>query len=69
MDVIDDLVAEMREVHDIQLKERNNHYYMQQQDQCVDDAMRAQLAELNMLGIATAIIARLTAMMLWMWSV
>ena len=42
---------------------------MQHQDLCMEDAMSAQLAKLkNMLGVATAIIAMLTAMVLWMWS-
>jgi len=30
IEVIDDLVAEMREAHDMLLEERNNYYCMQQ---------------------------------------
>ncbi|KAJ8441637.1 hypothetical protein Cgig2_025804 [Carnegiea gigantea] len=47
MEVIDDLVAQMREARDVLLEERNNQYWMEEEDRAVEDGMRAELDELK----------------------
>ena len=69
MEVIDDLVAEMREACDVLLEERNNHYWMEEEDRAVEDGMRAELDELKgVVGVAFVAIVVLVAALLVMWS-
>jgi len=69
IEVIDDLVAEMREACDVLLEERNNHYWMKEEDRAVEDGMRAELDELKgVVGVAFTAIVALVAAMLVMWS-
>ncbi|KAJ8430623.1 hypothetical protein Cgig2_021585 [Carnegiea gigantea] len=69
MEVIDDLVAKMREAHDVLLEERNNQYWMEGEDRAVEDGMRAELDELKgIVGVAFAAIVVLVAALLVMWS-
>ncbi|KAJ8422402.1 hypothetical protein Cgig2_029226 [Carnegiea gigantea] len=69
MEVIDDLVAEMREARDILLEERNNQYWIEEEDRAVEDGMRPELDELKgIVGVAFAAIVVLVAALLVMWS-
>ncbi|KAJ8420166.1 hypothetical protein Cgig2_022916 [Carnegiea gigantea] len=69
MEVIDDLVADMREARDVLLEERNNQYWMEEEDRAVEDGMRAELDELKgVVGVAFAAIVVLVAALLVMWS-
>ena len=69
MEVIDDLVAEMREARDVLLEERNNQYWMEEEDRAVEDGMRAELDELKgVVGVAFTAIVVLVAALLVMWS-
>ncbi|KAJ8443866.1 hypothetical protein Cgig2_032690 [Carnegiea gigantea] len=69
MEVIDDLVADMRDVRDVLLEERNNQYWMEEEDRAVEDGMRAELDELKgVVGVAFAAIVVLVAALLVMWS-
>ncbi|KAJ8429156.1 hypothetical protein Cgig2_017540 [Carnegiea gigantea] len=69
MEVIDDLVAETREAHDLLLEERHNQYRMEEKDRAVEDGMRAELAELKgVVGVAIAAIVVLVAALLVIWS-
>ncbi|KAJ8436433.1 hypothetical protein Cgig2_013474 [Carnegiea gigantea] len=69
MEVIDDLVAEMREAHDLLLEERHNQYWMEEKDRAVEDGMRAELAELKgVVEVAIAAIVVLVATLLVIWS-
>ncbi|KAJ8425562.1 hypothetical protein Cgig2_012305 [Carnegiea gigantea] len=69
MEVIDDLVVEMREARDVLLKERNNQYWMEEEDRAVEDGMRAELDELKgIVGVAFVAIVVLVAALLVMWS-
>ncbi|KAJ8421573.1 hypothetical protein Cgig2_028557 [Carnegiea gigantea] len=62
MDVIDDLVAQNRELHNLLIDERNNHYCIQSEDMAVDNAVRAELARMKvMLRFARAMIVPLGA--------
>jgi len=49
MDVIDELVAQNRELHDMLLDERNSHYWIQREDMAVDNAVRADLARMKVI--------------------
>ncbi|KAJ8423549.1 hypothetical protein Cgig2_007080 [Carnegiea gigantea] len=65
MEVIDDLVAPMREAHDVMLEERNNQYWLEEEDRAVEDGMRAELDELKgVIGVAFAAIMVLVAALL-----
>ncbi|KAJ8438971.1 hypothetical protein Cgig2_018882 [Carnegiea gigantea] len=69
MEVIDDLVAEMREARDVLLEERNNQYWMEKEDRAVEDGMRAELDELKgVVGVAFTAIVVLVGALLMMWS-
>ncbi|KAJ8447962.1 hypothetical protein Cgig2_028838 [Carnegiea gigantea] len=69
MEVIDDLVAEMREARNVLLEERNNQYWMEEEDRTVEDGMRAELNELKgVVGVAFVAIVVLVAALLVMWS-
>ncbi|KAJ8420603.1 hypothetical protein Cgig2_001736 [Carnegiea gigantea] len=69
MEVIDDLVADMREARDVLLEERNNQYWMEEENRAVEDRMRAELDELKgVVGVAFAAIVVLVATLLVMWS-
>ncbi|KAJ8436614.1 hypothetical protein Cgig2_029860 [Carnegiea gigantea] len=59
MEVIDDLVAEMKETRDVLLEERNNQYWMEEEDRAIKDGMRAEFDELKgVVGVAfTAIVS------------
>jgi len=62
MDVIDNLVAENRELRDTLIEERNSYYWMQEEDSSVDTAMRGHITHLkNMLLVAYAVIVFLLA--------
>ena len=67
MDVIDDLVAENRELRDTLIEERNSHYWMQQEDSIVDTAIRGHITHLKtMLNVAYAVIVFLVAVVVSM---
>jgi len=69
MEVIDDLVAEMREAHDVLLEERNNQYWMEEEDRAVEGRMRAEADEVkDVLIVALAAVMVIVAAMLVMWS-
>ncbi|KAJ8434687.1 hypothetical protein Cgig2_030257 [Carnegiea gigantea] len=69
MEVVDDLVAEMREARDVLLEERNNQYWMEEEDKAVEDGMRVELDELKgVVRVAFAAIVALVAALLVMWS-
>ncbi|KAJ8425786.1 hypothetical protein Cgig2_014499 [Carnegiea gigantea] len=69
MEVIDDLVAEMREARNVLLEERNNQYWMEEEDRAVEDGIRAELDELKgIVRVAFAAIIVLVAALLVMWS-
>ncbi|KAJ8432189.1 hypothetical protein Cgig2_013731 [Carnegiea gigantea] len=65
MEVIDDLVIEMREARDVLLEERNNQYWMEEEDRAIEDGMRAELDELKgVVGVAfTAILVLVAALL------
>ncbi|KAJ8442480.1 hypothetical protein Cgig2_022363 [Carnegiea gigantea] len=66
MDVIDELVAKNRELHDVLFDEHDSHYWMQREDMAVDNAVRADLARMKViLRLAGAMIVLLTAIILW----
>ncbi|KAJ8428808.1 hypothetical protein Cgig2_028013 [Carnegiea gigantea] len=65
MEVIDDLVADVREARDVLLEERNNQYWIEEEDRAVEDGMRAELDELKgVVGVAFATIVVLVAALL-----
>ncbi|KAJ8430714.1 hypothetical protein Cgig2_000279 [Carnegiea gigantea] len=65
MEVIDDLVAEMREARDVLLEEQNNQYWMEEEDRAIEDGMRAELDELKgVVGVALVAIVVLVATLL-----
>ena len=69
MEVIDDLVAEMREAHDVLLEERNNQYWMEEEDRAVEGRMRVEADEVkDVLIVALAAVMVIVAAMLVMWS-
>ncbi|KAJ8440868.1 hypothetical protein Cgig2_022724 [Carnegiea gigantea] len=69
MEVIDELVAEMREAHDVLLKERNSQYWMEEEDRAVEGRMRAEVDEVkDVLSVALAVVMVLLAAVLVMWS-
>ncbi|KAJ8425181.1 hypothetical protein Cgig2_010790 [Carnegiea gigantea] len=69
MEVIDNLVTEMTEAHDVLLKERNSQYWMEKEGTAVEDGMRAELAQLkSALGVAVVAIAVLVVAVLLKWS-
>ena len=65
MDVIDDLVAENRELRDVLIEERNKQYWIQQEDMVVDAAIRGDVARLkSRLELAYALVIVLVALLL-----
>ncbi|KAJ8433208.1 hypothetical protein Cgig2_023160 [Carnegiea gigantea] len=69
MEVIDELVAEMREAHDVLLEERNSQYWMEEEDRAVEGRMRAEVDEVkDVLSVALAAVMVLLAVVLVMWS-
>ncbi|KAJ8432162.1 hypothetical protein Cgig2_006864 [Carnegiea gigantea] len=69
MEAIDDLVTEMREARDVLLEERNNQYWMEEENRAIEDGMRAKLDELKgVVGVAFVAIVVLVAALLVMWS-
>ncbi|KAJ8430139.1 hypothetical protein Cgig2_022313 [Carnegiea gigantea] len=69
MEVIDELVAEMREAHDVLLEERNSQYWMEEEDRVVEGRMRAEVDEVkDVLSVTLAAVMVLLAAVLVMWS-
>ncbi|KAJ8423414.1 hypothetical protein Cgig2_032664 [Carnegiea gigantea] len=69
MEVIDELVAEMREAHDVLLEERNSQYWMEEEDRAVEGRMRAEVDEVkDVLSVTLAAVMVLLAAVLVMWS-
>ena len=67
MDVIDDLVAENRELRDTLIEERNSQYWMQEADSAADRTIRAHITHLKtMLNVAYAAIVVLVAVVVSM---
>ena len=67
MDVIDDLVAENRELRDTLIEERNSHYWIQQEDSVVDITIRGHVTHLKtMLNVAYVVIVCLVAVVVSM---
>ena len=67
MDVIDDLVAENRELRDTLIEERNSHYWIQQEDSAVDITIRGHITHLKtMLNVAYVVIVCLVAVVVSM---
>ncbi|KAJ8435731.1 hypothetical protein Cgig2_017710 [Carnegiea gigantea] len=65
MEVIDELVAEMREAHDVLLEERNRQYWMEEEDRAVEGRMRVEVDEVkDVLSVALAAVMVLLAAVL-----
>jgi len=65
MDVIDDLVAENRELRDVLIEERNAQYWIQQEGMVVGAAIRGDVARMkSRLEVAYAVVIVLVALLL-----
>lgn len=68
MEVIDNLVAENRELRDALIDEQNTHYWMHEEDMVADAAIMDIVGRLqNMVAVAASVIVVLTATVASVW--
>jgi len=68
MEVIDDLVEEQIETADWILGDRNEHYWVQQDNMRVEDGLRVEVMKLKkMLGICVSVVVLLVAVIVMSW--
>ena len=68
MEVIDDLVEEQIETRDWILGDRNERYWVKQDDMRVEDGLRVEVMKLKkMLGICVSVVVLLVAVIVMSW--
>jgi len=68
MEVIDDLVEEQIETRDWILGDRNERYWVQQEELRVEDGLRVELMKLKkLLGIFVSVVVVLVAVIVMCW--
>jgi len=68
MNVIDDLVEEQIETRDWILGDRNERYWVQQDEMKVEDGVRVEVVKLkNMLRISVSVVVLLLAIIVVSW--
>jgi len=68
MEVIDDLVEEQIKTRDWILGDRNERYWVQQEELRVEDGLRVELMKLKkLLGIGVSVVVVLVAVIVMCW--